>query len=171
MLNRCRLASALAAALEVVCLATATAQHITAEDSQPAEVYYALHNGIWFGADSPFGPWVMAPDISPALYTIPPGCPLARDGILCVYNDVTEYVGDFFNWPWAWSFAWDFRWLPNAVVIDRAAPNSTRTYIFQPESPRGEPRSQPRSQPRCIERSEARTARSERLRTASSTRE
>lgn len=158
MLNRRRLASALAAALEIACLATVAAQGVTTEDSQPSEVYYALHNGTWFDSDSPFGPWVMADYVPPALYTIPPGCPVVQDGILCVYNDDTEYVGDFSGWPWAWSFGWDFRWLPNAIVITHA-PGPTRRDTFEARSPRGEPRSEPRSEARSQPRSNARSDR------------
>jgi hypothetical protein len=157
MLNRRTLA--LAAALGIVCLGTTAAQGVTTEDSRPPEVYYALHNGTWFDADSPVGPWVLADYVPPALYTIPPGCPIAQDGILCVYNDPTEYVGDFSGWPWAWSFDRDFRWLPSAVVIDRAAPGTTRADTFVVKSPRGEARSEPRSEPRSIARSAPRDER------------
>jgi hypothetical protein len=159
MLNRPRLALALAAALEIVGPATAAGQGVTSEDSQPPDIYYALHNGTWFGADSPFGPWVMADYVPPPLYTIPPGCPVAKDGILCVYNDATEYVADFSGWPWAWSFGWHFRWLPNAVVMDSVAPSTTRRETLEVKSPRGQSRSEPRSEPRSVARSEAQRAR------------
>lgn len=152
MLNRYRLALALAAALEIVCLGTAAAPGVTTEGIQAPEAYYALHNGIWFDAASPFGPWVMADYVPPALYTIPPSCPVAQEGILCVYNDATDYVGDFSGWPWAWSFGWGFHWLPRAVVIDHATPGATRTDTYEAKSPRGEPRSEPRSQPRSSAR-------------------
>jgi hypothetical protein len=96
----------------------------------------------------------MADYVPPALYTIPPGCPLAQDGILCVYNDLTEYVGDFSGWPWAWSFGWGFRWLPDAIVMDRAAPGATRRSAFEAKSLRGEPRGEPRSSARSVARDE-----------------
>jgi hypothetical protein len=96
----------------------------------------------------------MAEYVPPALYTIPPACPLARDGILCAYNDVTEYVADFSGWPWIWNFGWDFPWVPDAIVLDRPPPD-TQTSAYAPKSPRGEPRSEPRSQTRIQPRSAA----------------
>ena len=38
--------------------------------------YYAIQHGIWFVADSPLGPWVVADMIPAVIYTIPPSSPL-----------------------------------------------------------------------------------------------
>jgi hypothetical protein len=37
--------------------------------------YYLLHAGIWYGGDSPTGPWTVAASLPDAIYTIPPSSP------------------------------------------------------------------------------------------------
>jgi hypothetical protein len=38
--------------------------------------YFAIQHGVWFVADDPLGPWIVADMIPPEIYTIPPSSPL-----------------------------------------------------------------------------------------------
>jgi hypothetical protein len=38
--------------------------------------FYCVQNGIWFAAPSAAGPWMVATAVPPAIYDIPPSCPL-----------------------------------------------------------------------------------------------
>ena len=54
--------------------------------------YYAVHDAIWFVADSPYGPWAVADSVPPVIYTIPPSCPLYHDRYVYVYGSTPDYV-------------------------------------------------------------------------------
>ena len=54
--------------------------------------YYAVEHGVWFVADMPIGPWVVADTIPPEIYTIPPSNPLYHDRYVYVYGATPEYV-------------------------------------------------------------------------------
>jgi len=54
--------------------------------------YYAIQHGIWFVADSPLGPWVVADMIPAVIYTIPPSSPLYHVRYAYVYGATPEYV-------------------------------------------------------------------------------
>lgn len=54
--------------------------------------YYAVQHGIWFVADTPTGPWVVADMIPAAIYTIPPSSPLFHLRYVYVYGATPEYV-------------------------------------------------------------------------------
>ena len=56
--------------------------------------YYAVHNAVWFVANSPFGPWAVADYIPSVIYTIPPSCPLFHDRYVYVYGATPDYVYD-----------------------------------------------------------------------------
>jgi hypothetical protein len=65
----------------------------TATDVIHAEgQYYAVHNAVWFVANSPFGPWAVADYIPSVIYTIPPSCPLFHDRYVYVYGATPDYV-------------------------------------------------------------------------------
>jgi hypothetical protein len=57
--------------------------------------FYALDNGVWFVASSPFGPWSVASDVPPAIYSIPPDSPLYYVTYVRIYDATPEvvYVG------------------------------------------------------------------------------
>lgn len=57
--------------------------------------YYAIEHGVWFVADAPMGPWVVADLIPSVIYTIPPSSPLFHDRYAYVYGATPEdvYVG------------------------------------------------------------------------------
>ncbi len=59
------------------------------------ESFYALDNGVWFAASSPFGPWTVASFVPPAIYSIPPSSPLYYATYVRVYDATPEavYVG------------------------------------------------------------------------------
>jgi len=38
--------------------------------------FYCVQNGIWLVAPTPAGPWMVATAVPPALYSIPPSCPI-----------------------------------------------------------------------------------------------
>jgi hypothetical protein len=54
--------------------------------------YYACHNGVWFVADTPEGPWVLADTIPAETYQIPPSCPLFHDRYVYVYGATPDLV-------------------------------------------------------------------------------
>ncbi len=57
--------------------------------------YYAIEHGVWFVADSPIGPWLVADMIPAAIYSIPPSSPLYHVRYAYVYGATPEvvYVG------------------------------------------------------------------------------
>ncbi len=57
--------------------------------------FYALDNGVWFVASSPFGPWTVASFVPPVVYSIPPSSPLYNVTFVRVYDATPEtvYVG------------------------------------------------------------------------------
>lgn len=55
-------------------------------------VYYACWQGAWFKAPTPTGPWVLADDVPPAIYTIPPSNPLYHTTYVHVYSATPETV-------------------------------------------------------------------------------
>ena len=57
--------------------------------------FYALDNGVWFVASSPYGPWTAATYVPPAVYAIPRSSPLHYVTYVRVYDATPEvvYVG------------------------------------------------------------------------------
>ena len=57
--------------------------------------YYAIQHGVWFVADSPSGPWIVADTIPAVIYTIPPSSPLYHVRYVYVYGSTSDvvYVG------------------------------------------------------------------------------
>jgi len=54
--------------------------------------YYMVQNGIWYYADSPYGPWFVAFDIPIDIYTIPPACPIYYATYVRVYSYDDDFV-------------------------------------------------------------------------------
>ena len=59
------------------------------------ESIYALDNGVWFTADSPFGPWAVASYVPAVIYSIPRSSPLHYVTYVRIYDATPEvvYVG------------------------------------------------------------------------------
>ena len=59
------------------------------------DTFYALDNGVWFVAASPFGPWTVASFVPPVIYSIPVSSPLHYVTYVRVYDATPEvvYVG------------------------------------------------------------------------------
>ncbi|MGH8678966.1 MAG: carbohydrate-binding family V/XII, partial [Burkholderiales bacterium] len=57
--------------------------------------YYALDNGVWFAASSPYGPWSVASYVPQVIYSIPRSSPLHYVTYVRVYDATPEtvYVG------------------------------------------------------------------------------
>ena len=57
--------------------------------------FYCVQNGIWFAAPTPAGPWVVATAVPPAIYSIPPSCPLHYVTYCRIYGFTPQsvYVG------------------------------------------------------------------------------
>ena len=55
-------------------------------------VYYACWQGAWFKAPSPTGPWVLADEVPPVIYTIPPSNPLYHTTYVRVYSATPQTV-------------------------------------------------------------------------------
>jgi hypothetical protein len=57
--------------------------------------YYAVENAVWFVADAPVGPWVVATSVPPAIYSIPPSSSLHYVTYVKVYRSTPDvvYVG------------------------------------------------------------------------------
>ena len=64
-------------------------------ESTPDSSYYCVQNGVWFTAPSAFGPWTVATTVPPAIYDIPPSCPLHYVTYCRIYGVTPEavYVG------------------------------------------------------------------------------
>jgi hypothetical protein len=62
----------------------------TAPDS-----FYCVQNGIWCVAPTPTGPWMVATAVPPAIYSIPPSCPVYYVTYCRIYGSTPEavYVG------------------------------------------------------------------------------
>ena len=60
-----------------------------------ADAFYALNNGVWFVATSPFGPWTVASYVPAVIYSIPRSSPLHYVTYVRVYDATPEvvYVG------------------------------------------------------------------------------
>ena len=54
--------------------------------------WYTVENGVWFVATSPRGPWAVADTVPPAIYSIPPSCPLHYVTYVRVYDASAEFV-------------------------------------------------------------------------------
>jgi len=54
--------------------------------------WYTVENGVWFVAGSPYGPWAVADRVSPAIYSIPPSCPLHYVTYVRVYDASADFV-------------------------------------------------------------------------------
>lgn len=59
------------------------------------DAFYALDNGVWFVASSPYGPWAAATWVPPAVYAIPRSSPLHYVTYVRVYDATPDvvYVG------------------------------------------------------------------------------
>jgi hypothetical protein len=57
--------------------------------------YYAMDEAVWFVADGPTGPWVVADEIPAAIYSIPPSSSAYNTTYVYVYDSTPEvvYVG------------------------------------------------------------------------------
>lgn len=54
--------------------------------------FYALDNGVWFVASSPFGPWSVAASVPAAVYAIPRSSPIHYVTYVRVYDATPDYV-------------------------------------------------------------------------------
>jgi hypothetical protein len=57
-----------------------------------ADSYYALDNGVWFTARSPYGTWVVAAYVPAVIYTIPASSPLHYVTYVRIYHDTPDTV-------------------------------------------------------------------------------
>jgi hypothetical protein len=69
--------------------------------------YYAVHDGVWFVADAPLGPWAVADLIPPEIYTIPPSNPLYHDRFVTVYDSTPDYVYCGYTPGYLGAYVWD----------------------------------------------------------------
>jgi uncharacterized membrane protein YgcG len=58
----------------------------------PDDNCYAAVNGVWFSSSSPAGPWSVADSVPPAIYTIPPSCPVYYATNVHVYGSTPDVV-------------------------------------------------------------------------------
>ncbi|MBS1932965.1 MAG: hypothetical protein JST96_03130 [Bacteroidetes bacterium] len=54
--------------------------------------YYCVDNGVWFVADAPQGPWVVATDRPDEVDLIPPSCPVYNIKYVYVYDVTPDWV-------------------------------------------------------------------------------
>ena len=54
--------------------------------------YMAVQDGVWFQSNSPGGPWVVATDVPPDVYSIPPSCPVHNVTYVQVYGYTPDVV-------------------------------------------------------------------------------
>ena len=57
-----------------------------------AQSYYCVQNGVWFVAPSATGPWSVATDVPPVIYSIPPSSPLYYVTYVRVYGSTPDEV-------------------------------------------------------------------------------
>jgi hypothetical protein len=69
--------------------------------------YYAVENGVWFVAEAPAGPWVVADNIPPEIYSIPPSNPLYHDRFVEVYGSTPDVVYVGYTPGYLGAFVWD----------------------------------------------------------------
>jgi hypothetical protein len=69
--------------------------------------YYAVNNGIWFVSDVAVGPWAVADNIPPEIYTMPPSCPLYHDRYVYVYGSTPADVYVGFTPGYLGAYVWD----------------------------------------------------------------
>ena len=57
--------------------------------------FYACHQGVWYKAEDPAGPWTVATEVPDEIYSIPPSSPLYHVKYVRVYDSTPEevYVG------------------------------------------------------------------------------
>lgn len=57
--------------------------------------YYAIDEAVWFVADGPTGPWVVADEVPPEIYTIPPSSSAYNVTYVYIYDSTPQvvYVG------------------------------------------------------------------------------
>jgi hypothetical protein len=54
--------------------------------------YYACQKGVWFLGVAPRGPWRVCDAVTPAIYTIPPSCPIHYCTYVRIYRSTSEAV-------------------------------------------------------------------------------
>jgi hypothetical protein len=54
--------------------------------------YYAVANGVWFTASAPAGPWHVATEVPPAIYTIPVSSPIYYVTYVRIYSVTSDTV-------------------------------------------------------------------------------
>lgn len=69
-----------------------SAQNCSRPLMKDANNYYTLENGIWFVANSPNGPWIVADKIPADMYKIPTRHPLHYVTYVRVYDSTPDYV-------------------------------------------------------------------------------
>jgi hypothetical protein len=69
--------------------------------------YYAVHNGVWFVADVPTGPWAVADYIPSEIYSIPPSNPLYHDRFVYIYGATPDIVYVGYTPGYLGAFLWD----------------------------------------------------------------
>jgi hypothetical protein len=55
-------------------------------------VYYCCDDAVWYQAPGPMGPWTVSVAVPPAIYTIPPSCPLYYVTYCNVYDATPDSV-------------------------------------------------------------------------------
>jgi hypothetical protein len=72
--------------------ATNTSYDVLSVATGPATQYYACHQGVWFLADTPHGPWVLCDTVPDVVYTIPPSSPKYHVSYVRVYDSTPTTV-------------------------------------------------------------------------------
>jgi hypothetical protein len=87
--------------------------------------YYGVHDGVWFVADVPTGPWAVADNIPAEIYSIPPSNPLYHDRYVYVYGSTPEEVYVGFTPGYMGAYVWDDTvvfgtgwWYPGWIGLD-----------------------------------------------------
>ena len=60
--------------------------------TNPASEYYAVQDGVWFVGAEIGGPWRVAVNVPPAIYTIPPSSPLHHVSYVRVFSATADEV-------------------------------------------------------------------------------
>lgn len=109
------------------------AQNSESQIIQVGDRYYLVQDGIWFVADDPAGPWALAREVPPAIYTIPASSPVHNVTYVRVYHSEPEAVwygytsGYLFGYlAWGtlvygtgWRYPPYWRWGPRPIYFPR----------------------------------------------------
>jgi len=69
--------------------------------------YYAVSDGVWFVSDNAQGPWAVADNVPPDVYSIPPSSPVYHVKYVYVYDSTPDFVYVGYLPGYFGAYVWD----------------------------------------------------------------